>query len=174
MAAAAQTTEKTLTLTKKSETLFVQDTTCKPGETRQHIQLVDGIETPFDFSHGKKTEIETSIAMKFLKTKEFVVTDHEGKRVEQTPEQPDEHARKPFVLRDNQVVAELSELTDEALWKRASQLIGGEKLPRDAGRGRFVAFLENHRKTDRLSRTKNDGGVSAAALAVGAAIADVS
>ena len=172
--AAAQTNEKTLTLAKKSDTLFVLDTTCKPGETRQHSQLVDGIITPFDFIHGKKTEIDTAVAMKFLKTKEFIVTDHDGKRVEQTPEQPDEHARKPFILTDRQVVADLNELTDEALWKRASQLIGGEKLSKDAGRGRFVDFLETYRRNDRLSRARSEDGISKAALAIGAGVADVS
>jgi hypothetical protein len=174
MAAAAQASETMTLKPKKPDTLFVLDTTARPGEVRQHSQLVDQIITPFDFAHGKKTEIETAVAMKFLKTKEFIVTDHDGKRIEQTPEQPDEHARKPFVLKDNQVVAELSELTEDALWKRASQLPGGEKFPKDAGRGRFVDFLETHRRNDRLARTKAEGGISRDALAVGAAVAEVS
>jgi hypothetical protein len=112
------------------DTLFVQDTTCPAGLepdgktpiTRTHVQLVDmdgaEIEMPFTFVFGKKTEMPISVAMKFLKTAEFIVTDHNGKRVPRTPDQPDEHSRKPFVLRDDQVVADLAELSEDALWKR--------------------------------------------------------
>lgn len=160
----------------EAETLFVQDTTCPAGFeqdgktplSRTHCQVVDGIEMPFTFFHGKKTEMPAGVAMKFLKIPEFVVTDHAGKRVARTPDQPDEHSCKPFVLKDDQVVADLSELAEEALWKRCQQAIGGEKIGRDTSRGIKIDFLVKARQAEQASRRgPGDTGLSKEALRSG-------
>ncbi len=158
------------------DTLFVQDTTCPAGLesdgktpiTRTHCQIVDGVETPFTFYHGKKTEMPTGVAMKFLKIPEFIVTGHDGKRVERTPDQPDEHSRKPFMLRDDQVVADLSELAEEALWKRCQQAVGGEKIGRDTSRGIKIDFLIKARQAEQAARRgPGDGSAPAGAAHAG-------
>jgi hypothetical protein len=179
MAKATQTEDKPIL----PETLFVLDTTCPAGFepdgktriTRTHCQIVDGIEMPFSFTHGQPTEMPASVAMKFLKIPEFVVTGHDGKRVARTPDQPDEHSRKPFVLRDDQVVADLSELTEDALWRRCQQAQGGERLGRDAGRGRMTDFLVKARQTEQAARRGPGDGLAPAGIAsIAGTMGDVS
>lgn len=158
----------------KVPTLFVIDTTCPPGQTKTHAQIVNGIERPYTFEHAAPLELPEPIAMKFLRIKEFIVTDHDGNQIEQVPEAPDQHSRKPFVLEDDQVVARLSELEDGALWKRCQQFPGGDKLGRAAGRGRFQDFLVKHRQRDRAMREKADSDrLTGEALAAGADLPDV-
>lgn len=128
-------------LAKKPDTLFVQDTTCAAGAgAREHVQIVGGIETTFSFEYKKKVEMDKAIAHKFLKTAEFIVTDHDGKVIERSPDQPDQHSIKPFLLKEDQVIAQLTELSDQALLKRAMQMVGGERM-QHSGRDRVIAFL---------------------------------
>jgi hypothetical protein len=142
---------------KKPDTLFVQDTTCTPnGGAREHVQIIGGAEKTFSFEYKKKVEMPSAVAMKFLKIAEFIVTDHEGKTVERVPDQPDQHAIKPFLLKEDQVIAQLTELSDNALLKRAMQMVGGERM-QHSGRDRLISFLlAARRAADEQRRGKSD------------------
>lgn len=116
------------------KTIWVIDTTATPDSgPRTHHQMVDGLVKPFVFENGKPVEMPREIAHKFLKDPAFIATDKDGRRIayKRTPKQPDElGAGEALILDKNETVARFDELTSQALYQRATALVGGERFVR--------------------------------------------
>jgi hypothetical protein len=122
---------------KADDLLIVRDPSCTPtSKERTHELMIDGEPKPYTFKHGEEMKLPRPEAMKFLKAG-FTVLDG-GKKIEQTPEQP---TNGKIVLGENQTVATFNELSQEALWKRCVQEVGGEKFSRSDPRREMEAFL---------------------------------
>jgi hypothetical protein len=135
-------------MAERPDTLFVFDSSCTVGAPeRTHSLLIDGAITEFTFKYPKPLILERSIAMKFLKAEGFTVKDHDGKSIDRVPDQPDPLApAKPFVLKEDQVVASLNELATEALLTRCHMERDGEQFTASSPRGRLIGFLVNLRR----------------------------
>jgi len=119
----------------------VTDTTAVPGgPPRVHTQIIDGIETNFTFKHGEALAMPRAHAMKFARHREFIVRDAASKRV-----QPVHDVMKREVdvklLQPGQVIAEVRELTMDALLNRAQTLPGGERFGRNSQREDVMLFI---------------------------------
>ena len=116
-------------------TLYVLDTTAKPGRgTREHQMIVDGHIKTFKFEPGIPSELPFPVAIKFLKIAEFIRSDAEGnpQPYQRQPKQPHEMgAGEKFELKDDQTVASYHELSNMALLQRALELPRGELVARD-------------------------------------------
>lgn len=126
-------------------------TTSDEFKKRTQVVMLDGVETPFEFSFGKPTLMPPEAAMKFAPIVEgFDVIDENGK-----PVKPSNAALKPAaeVLGDSEVVADLSELTNEALAMRASPKKGGEKFSKDKNPDR-LEMIEFLTKSSKLKEAK--------------------
>lgn len=140
----------------KPQLFHVVDTTATPddidgnGKTisgaRVHEQLVDGVKRSFRFEHGKPLAMPKAIAMKFLRHDSFRLTNEEGEPIEfkRAPRQPDElGAGERLVLKPEETVARLDELSIPALQQRVLPHPGGEKfaaVPAKADRASLEAF----------------------------------
>ena len=111
---------------KAPATLFVIDTTAKPGnKPRDHQQIVDGVIKTYSFWAGKPLELPLAVAIKFLKHEEFKLTNAQGDLLpyHRRPKQPDElEAGEHFKIADDETIAKYGELTNRALFQRALEL----------------------------------------------------
>jgi hypothetical protein len=127
------------------ETLFVLDTTAKPGKgPREHEMIVDGLVKPFKFEPGIPLELPLAVAIKFLRHDDFKRTNAKGELLpyHRKPKQPDElKAGERFTLKDHETIARYSELTDMALLQRALELPRGEMIPDKQDREALIAFI---------------------------------
>lgn len=135
-------------VTKRPDTLLVFDSSCTVGAPeRTHSLQIDGAIQEFTFKYPKPLELDRSIAMKFLKAEGFTVKDHDGKVIDRVPDQPDPLApARPFILKEDQVVASLSELSTEALLTRCHMERDGEQFTASSPRGRLIGFLVTLRR----------------------------
>ncbi len=145
-------------------TLFVLDTTAKPGRgAREHQMMVDGFIKTFVFEPGKALELPFPTAIKFLKIPEFIRTDAEGtpQPYQRQPKQPHEMgAGEKFELGDHQTVADYSELSNMALVQRALELPRGELVPRD--RKSLIDFIVKTQVERRKANEEKTGKAKAA------------
>lgn len=134
------------------DTLFVQDLTSRDQKTaRVHTLIFDGTPKDFPFMPGEKVELPFAHAAKFLIDDAFVVTDHDGHVYTPSPKRIKTSDVK--ALRPDQVIAELAELTDDALYIRAVKFPGGEVLNRATSRSDLIEFLvEAHAQIDEGER----------------------
>lgn len=132
----------------EDDVLYVIDTTAQPdasngtivvsGARTHDIVDANGKVTVYTFRYREPLRMPFEHAAKFLRHEGFERTDADGNPLTwvRAPKRPDEmEAGAQFVLGDDQVVAFLHELTDEALRRRIATLPGGErytKLPREA------------------------------------------
>jgi len=130
------------------KTLFVLDSTANARfPTRTHDLIVGYDEEiplvqTYTFTAHKRLEMPFAHAVKFLKIAEFVVSeDAEGKR-RYDPTPSGKQAGMP-VRDSNQVVANLSELTIDALLIRCNQMTGGETITKRDGKEAMIDFLIN-------------------------------
>lgn len=143
------------------DVLFVTDQSATPANSeRVHTLLIDEREVNFTFQYGKELEVPREIGLKFLKNEGFVVRDGAGNKIDRIPEQPDPFLNpKPFVLGQDQVVANFSELSDESLQTRCNMELGGERFKRGAPRKAMIGFLLDLRKKRDAERNKKVKGV---------------
>lgn len=124
----------------EDDVLYVIDTTAQPdssngtiivsGSRSHDIVDANGKVTVYTFRYQTPTRMPFEHAAKFLRHEGFVRTDAEGNPLPwmRAPKRPDElEAGEAFKLADDQVVAYVAELTDEALRRRIATLPGGEK-----------------------------------------------
>lgn len=126
-----------------TKTLHVEDTTALPDHPdRVHEMIVDGRRTAFTFKPGEKKPMPIDLALRFNQSG-FIVSDPDtGDVYEPAPAQPAGAAA--LVLKANEVVARLDELTAEALLIRAKVMPGGEALNRSSGKERLMAFVAEY------------------------------
>lgn len=156
---------------KKAEPWFVLDTTAQPDQyvnnivvpgARVHDQMVDGRRRSFKFEQGKPVEMPAAIAMKFLRDPAFIRTDAKGVEVDylRTPKQPDElGAGERMVLKDNETIARIDELSGPALLQRAVALPGGEKFglsETKPDRAEMIAFIVAAKAEIRKANTSKE------------------
>lgn len=131
------------------DNLVVEDPSCNATyRERTHELMVGGQPKIFVFKYGEKMELPRPEAMKFLKAG-FTVKDATGSKIEQTPVQP---AGGKIILADDQTVATFAELSQEALWKRCLQEVGGEKLSRSDSKRDMVNFLIKRKAENEQAR----------------------
>lgn len=139
------------TASPRAETLFVWDTTAAPGQIRTHEVIVKKdskgrIATKsYSLSNDKACEMPAPHALQFLRDDAFVVAA--------TPEleQRDEQRIRPvkartehvnvIALSENETIAEWSELSDEALVRRAHAFPTADKPGVEASRAELIVFL---------------------------------
>lgn len=133
-----ETKTETPVETDEKETLLVTDTNVSQRfPKRTHAMIVGGVERGYTFEWDKgPLRMPVAEAHKFLIDEAFVVENDEGKRVP-----PLTLKRDSNVLAEDEVVATLSELTVEALLKRAHAQVGGEDLRKQNGKPKIVEFL---------------------------------
>lgn len=81
-----------------------------------------------------------SDARVFLKDPAFIVQNAEGDKVPPLSKQAQQRV-KPTTLEPNMVIADLNELTTDALLTRAAQRQGGQKFSRETRREALIRFL---------------------------------
>lgn len=144
----------------EEDTLFVLDTTAtQESGSRTHDMLVDGRAVPVKFDYGVPKELPFGVAMRFLKTPEFQLTDKDGKPrdFQRVPIQPDElGAGERFRLAEDETVAKYNELTVDALVMRAVLLPGGEKMSKRFGKDAIVEFIQTATAERRKANTVNE------------------
>lgn len=117
----------------------VCDSSCTQAKPeRIHDIIIDGQVKQVKFTYAQKTMLPFSEAMKFHSKEGFQVLDDKGIVLQRVPETPLEAAIK---LNPDQVIANLSELSSEALYARAVGLTGGEKFRPNSSRGSIIEFL---------------------------------
>lgn len=123
--------------------LDVEDTTALVDQPdRIHEMMVDSKRTSFTFKAGEKKRLPFDVAIRF-NLPGFIVTDpRTGNRYEPPPAAPEGGAA--LLLKPNEVVARLDELTLDALLVRVKVLPGGEKLTRTHGKDALAAFIANY------------------------------
>ncbi len=169
IASATAAASKTPSTTPDLPPLFVLDTTARPPCPVREHEIIVGHEygepllKSYQFKTGQRVEMPFEHAAQFLKGEGFVVSrDEEGRDIfELTPEGKDHAGR--VVLKDHQVVANLSELTLESLHFRCSQLavkLGETAPPKSAKKEKLVEYLTiNAAKTrqSELAESEVDG-----------------
>ena len=126
----------------------VQDTNCKPEETRTHEIVVDGLIKAYPFKYGVELSMPEGNARKFMHDPAFIVKNPEGRRVK-----PAISITRGFdasgnlILADDECVARLEELSMESLLDRAAPMKDGEKLSLKSGKAAVIKFLTEARRT---------------------------
>lgn len=85
------------------------------------------------------TKMPLSHALAFLKDEAFIVMDDDGNELKTEAPQGDEY--RTIKLPPNMVVANLAELTVDALFMRAAQLPNGNMIGRADGKERIIEFI---------------------------------
>ena len=144
--------------------VHVLDTTARitaknPTGARIHEIEVKGQLQRLTFKPGVPRLMPRIIAAKFLRHEGFVCVDKNGDTIpwEGAPKQPDEsQAGQKFTLADNQTVANLSELTNEALELRATVLPGGDDFITSPGVTRLdvVRFITDARRATKRANER--------------------
>lgn len=104
---------------------------------RIHDLMIEGLITPIAFEYGKPTELPYEIGIKFMKDG-FRVCEQGAAVALKPPPVTDETIR--YRIAADEVIAKLSELSDEALRLRVAIKPGGEKLL-SSDRGELLDFL---------------------------------
>jgi hypothetical protein len=165
----------TLKAATAAQTLYVTDLNCQPKNNvpnapdhsqRVHLQMIDGRLMQFVFKYGEPLGMPFEHAMKFLRHSDgFLVQERldDGHLRTYEPPPPDLDPHNPqgnrITLGDSQVIAELDELTHEALKVRAAMEAGGEKT-KAFSKERLIAFLVQRRKEKALENLspEDEGG----------------
>lgn len=109
----------------------------------------DGVEMPFPH------------AMKFLVDKAFVVKNRRGDRI--APPAKTEGGLGALQLQPDQVVANLSELSKQSLYKRCAMLPGGERVATTDEPGVMIEFLvQNEKRRRRVTSAAGDADLKLA------------
>jgi hypothetical protein len=154
----------------KDRDFYVLDTTALPGTgVRRHEMPViinnHLIVKTFEFRPGEPTKLPMAIAIKFLKIKEFLLTDEHGNPLpyQRQPKQPDElGAGEKFTLEDHLTVADYNELTNVALMQRVLELPGGEALRDTPNRRALIDFIIKAKVTKREANREREAQARAA------------
>lgn len=145
------------TLNVPAHFMYVLDTSAHEVE-RVHEQIISGSIRKFPFKPRTPTPLPPDVAVKFLKSEGFILTDSDGtpKEWAQTPRQPHEMgAGEQISLGPTEVIASLDELNRGSLCKRALQL-GASEAALDAPKEDLIAFIKQ--KTQEFRRQKRNGG----------------
>lgn len=121
----------------------VIDTNAKE-HSRTHHPLGLGRVT-YVMSPGQPTSMPEAHAAKFLCDESFHVFDDAGRRVTSLRKPTDDEGEKGIQLADDEVIAKLDELGQEALLRRAHMQPGGEVFKKNARRDDLVEFLMEKR-----------------------------
>ena len=118
----------------------VRDPAASAGNPRKHVLLDENKrEVPFNFLDGHGyIDCPYRYAIQFARIPEFEVLDNHGRRiraVEQTPRV------RGIQLNNNEVIAELDELTTQSLMERANK--AGGSFKGNASRASLITFLSN-------------------------------
>jgi len=116
---------------------------------RTHHMIVDGVVKPYTFEHGKPLEVEYAIAQRFLEIEGFRLADEKGnvQPFVRLPKQPEHlQAGEKLKFADDETIARLSELTTQALQRRAFQMAGGEYFANSNDRAAIAGFIVENRK----------------------------
>jgi len=133
-------------------------TATQDNPVREHVILVNGLQKKCVFKFGEKLELEQPEALKFSGNDGFIVYDEQGNVFTQVKEvsQGAEIGQK---LAPDQVLANLTELSREALLNRAAVLPGGEVFMAKGAKPRLetvIEFITQHNKKTRQAETSVD------------------
>lgn len=107
---------------------------------RTHTMIVDGAATDYTFQRQQRLSMTPGEARKFLIDAAFDVRDGNNNRVRPL-DATEKVTDKAVKLQPGQVVAGYDDLTKEALLRRVSHLIGGERFTAQSTRDDIIAFL---------------------------------
>ena len=126
-----------------AEYLYVMDTTATVVHPeRIHEIVIDGKVISYTFKAQERTKMPFAHAMKFLKHDWMEVTDENGRPYKAAPGVELDAAGMPTItLPPDQVIANLNELTKEALRIRVHAEPGGEKFTKRVSIDKLIAFL---------------------------------
>ena len=161
---------------KDEEGAYVIDPTVSPnGPARTHEQLwSDGRIEQYTFEFQKPLLVPLSHALRFLENGFKVFVDEQCTRaLKQTRSARDGHSGHVVQqLAEDEVIANLEELTAPALYKRAVTLPGGDAFKPNSKKADLVEFVSafNQRNADAKRRVEVDdlpegGGMSPAEVA---------
>lgn len=122
----------------------VTDTTATPRYPKRiHEIVADGRIVEHTFRFGKEpTRMPYAHGMKFLHIPSFEVRHLDGTLIPPLPNLA-EQGNGVLALRASQVIAELDELSEEALVRRCNAISGGERMLVSNGKDSLVRFLLN-------------------------------
>jgi hypothetical protein len=130
----------------ENETGLVMDMNARPGETRIHeiiIKEIDGgepITKMYRLNSETPVEMPMDHALKFLSDKAFVVTSKGGDLIK--PVKRRDPSQPVVKLEADEVIAEYSELSRDALWKRAKVLPGSDKIGKASSNETLIEFIK--------------------------------
>lgn len=128
----------------KAERLYeVIDSSCTNAHPlRVHDTMIDGKVKQVKFQYGEKTWMTFAEAMKFQKDG-FEIRDEDGIVIQRAPDTNTDDLMK---LGADKVIANLNELTNEALYARCVALPEGEKFKPTSAKKLMTAFLADAAK----------------------------
>jgi hypothetical protein len=136
--------------------MFVLDLSAQETE-RVHELIVNGTIRKFKFQPRIPNPLPRSIAVRFLKSEGFQLTDAQGNPLQwsKTPRQPHEMgAGEQISLGENEVIASYEELNIGSLRKRALQF-GAPEAAMDWPKDTLVDFIKG--KTLEMKRQRRNG-----------------
>lgn len=112
-------------------------------------ELLDpnGVARPYKFEPYTPNRLPLAIALKFLKSEGFVLTDADGNEQEfrRTPKRPEELAAgEQLAIKPDETIARYDELSTKALFFRCAVLPGGEVVAQSNNRGAMIRFIIDH------------------------------
>jgi hypothetical protein len=123
------------------------------NKLREHLPVAG---FAYKLSASQKTFMPQEHAVVFLRSKSFVVFNEMGERVASMPEASAERAgvTRP-VLAPGEVIANLDELTDNALLARCKMRPGGERLKAKTARKKLIEFLLDSESTSKKTEAED-------------------
>lgn len=122
------------------------------NQKRVHDIFVDGKVKQVEFSYARATTMPFAEAMKFQK-EGFIVHDEEGLLVPRPSESTVESIAQ---FGPDKVIADLGELTREALYSRAAVLSGGEKFSPGSPKDTLIDFIKESASKKIAANTRPD------------------
>jgi hypothetical protein len=146
--------------------MYVMDQSATPnsGNRVHHLRIKGGVLKAFEFAAGVPLRMEFAFAMQFLKNEGFLQTDSNGEVVEfkRAPKRPEDlEAGEKLTLSETQTIAELDELVNSALIKRAAIIPGSEAVIRTGPREAIIEFMVTHYRTTKALNSQKDDALDA-------------
>lgn len=148
----------------------VIDTLAAPGTERRHdiiTKMAPDGRTPlviksYSLNCDTPTTMPLDHAMQFLKEPAFTVTDENGEVIKPLPVHKDGGIGS-LVLKQDEVIANLSELSREALYKRCKALPGADAITDKSKAQTYIDFLiaknaPSVRDNDAVGQAINNAG----------------
>lgn len=146
--------------------LYVVDrsATARSGPRTHELLDASGYARPYTFEPFKPVLLPLAVALKFLASEGFVLTDAHGTEqpFRKAPKRPEDLvAGEKLELKPDETVARYDELSTKALFFRCAVLPGGEVVAQSNDRNAMIRFIVDHYETLRRKNSQREARIGA-------------